>query len=41
MSFGGGLPITDAAGHVIGAVGVSGGTADQDVEVARACLAAF
>ncbi|MFJ9368929.1 heme-binding protein [Nocardia sp. NPDC101769] len=41
VSFGGGLPITDAAGQVIGAVGVSGGTADQDVEIARACLAAL
>ncbi|MFB7723502.1 heme-binding protein [Nocardia sp. NPDC056100] len=41
VSFGGGLPITDARGRVIGAVGVSGGTADQDVEVAQACLAAL
>lgn len=41
ISFGGGLPITDSEGEVIGAVGVSGGTADQDVEVARACLAAL
>ncbi|MEV6095719.1 heme-binding protein [Nocardia sp. NPDC051981] len=41
ISFGGGLPITDPEGRVIGAVGVSGGTADQDVEVARACLAAL
>ncbi|MFF2550307.1 heme-binding protein [Nocardia sp. NPDC058058] len=41
VSFGGGLPITDAQGRVIGAVGVSGGTADQDVEVAQACLAAL
>ncbi|MEU1203805.1 heme-binding protein [Nocardia sp. NPDC005825] len=41
ISFGGGLPIADADGRVIGAVGVSGGTADQDVEVAEACLAAL
>lgn len=41
ITFGGGLPIADAEGRVIGAVGVSGGTADQDVEVARACLAAL
>lgn len=38
ITFGGGLPITDPDGRVIGAVGVSGGTADQDVEVARACV---
>lgn len=41
ITFGGGLPIADADGRVIGSVGVSGGTADQDVEVARACLAAL
>ncbi|MTE16341.1 GlcG/HbpS family heme-binding protein [Nocardia aurantiaca] len=41
ISFGGGLPITDTEGRVVGAVGVSGGTADQDVEIARACLAAL
>ncbi|GAB2541024.1 GlcG/HbpS family heme-binding protein [Nocardia heshunensis] len=41
ISFGGGLPIADSEGRIIGAVGVSGGTADQDVEVARACLAAL
>ncbi|MVU78621.1 heme-binding protein [Nocardia sp. ET3-3] len=41
VSFGGGLPITDSDGRVIGAVGVSGGTADQDVLVADACTAAL
>ncbi|MGW4243105.1 GlcG/HbpS family heme-binding protein [Nocardia sp. NPDC004722] len=41
ISFGGGLPIADDEGRVIGAVGVSGGTAEQDVEVARACVAAL
>ena len=41
VSFGGGLPITDAQGRVIGAVGVSGGHADQDVEVAQACVDAL
>ncbi|MFJ9519942.1 heme-binding protein [Kitasatospora sp. NPDC101801] len=41
VSFGGGLPITDAAGRVLGAVGVSGGTGDQDVQVAQAGLAAL
>ena len=39
VCFGGGLPITDEFGQaVIGAVGVSGGTVDQDVLVAEACL---
>ncbi|MEO3749336.1 heme-binding protein [Streptomyces sp. B6B3] len=39
---GGGLPLTDpATGHVLGAVGVSGGTADQDVHVAAACARAL
>lgn len=41
ISFGGGLPLTDAAGRVLGAVGVSGGTADQDVHVAEACVASL
>ncbi|WP_067821098.1 GlcG/HbpS family heme-binding protein [Nocardia inohanensis] len=38
ITFGGGLPLATPDGTVVGAVGVSGGTADQDVEVARACL---
>jgi uncharacterized protein GlcG (DUF336 family) len=38
--FGGGLPCW-AAGVVAGAVGVSGGTAEQDVACARAALAVF
>ena len=37
---GGGLPLF-AKGRVVGAVGVSGGSVDQDVEVARAMVAAF
>lgn len=41
VSFGGGLPITDAEGHVVGAVGVSGGTVDQDVHVAEVCARAL
>jgi glc operon protein GlcG len=36
----GGLPI-EANGECVGAIGVSAGTEDQDVEVARAGLAAF
>lgn len=40
ISFGGGLPLTDPDGRTIGAVGVSGGTVEQDVTVAEACTAA-
>jgi uncharacterized protein GlcG (DUF336 family) len=36
-SIAGGLPIT-SGGRVIGAIGVSGGTSDQDAAVARAAL---
>jgi uncharacterized protein GlcG (DUF336 family) len=39
--FGGGIPLRDRDGIVIGAVGVSGGTVAQDMEVAQAALAAF
>jgi uncharacterized protein GlcG (DUF336 family) len=38
--FAGGLPI-EKNGHVIGAVGVAGGTLDNDVAVAEAALAAL
>jgi uncharacterized protein GlcG (DUF336 family) len=38
--FGGGVPIA-LDGRVIGAVGVSGGSVDEDVSVARAALAGF
>lgn len=38
--FGGGIPIKDGD-EVVGAIGVSGGTVDQDVEVAEAGVAAF
>jgi len=34
--FGGGLPIYDNEGYFIGAVGVSGGTVTEDVDVASA-----
>lgn len=33
--FGGGLPIRDAEGTVIGAIGVSGGSAEQDRQIAE------
>ncbi|ETI26112.1 hypothetical protein G647_02889 [Cladophialophora carrionii CBS 160.54] len=36
--FGGGFPIYDAEGFFIGAVGVSGGTVDQDIDVAKAAV---
>jgi len=38
--FGGGIPLT-RNGEVAGAIGVSGGTVDQDQEVAEAGVAAF
>ncbi|MDK4716042.1 heme-binding protein [Rhizobium sp. CNPSo 4039] len=37
---GGGLPL-EIDGHIVGAVGVSGGTVDQDIAVAEAGLLAF
>ena len=40
MSVGGGLPVLDSP-HVVGAVGVSGGTADQDQECCRAAVASY
>jgi uncharacterized protein GlcG (DUF336 family) len=36
ISFPGGLPITDETGTVIGGIGVSGGTVEQDLQVAEA-----
>jgi uncharacterized protein GlcG (DUF336 family) len=40
-TFGGGIPVRSRDGTVIGALGVSGGTVDQDVEIAKAAYAAF
>ncbi|CAL9474321.1 hypothetical protein SUDANB6_02904 [Streptomyces sp. enrichment culture] len=40
VTFGGGLPITDEDGNVIGAVGVSGGDVNQDTTVAEAVAGA-
>lgn len=37
--FGGGIPLEDAAGTVIGAIGVSGGAVEEDVAVASAGVA--
>ncbi len=39
--FGGGIPIKDSTGTVIGAIGVSGGSVKQDVQVAEAGLEAL
>lgn len=38
--FAGGIPLV-SGGHVVGAIGVSGGTVEQDQEVAEAGVAAF
>jgi uncharacterized protein GlcG (DUF336 family) len=38
ISFGGGIPVKDADGTVIGAVGVSGSSVENDVEVAKAAV---
>jgi uncharacterized protein GlcG (DUF336 family) len=38
--FGGGIPLTDG-GRIVGAVGVSGGTVPEDIEVAQAGADAF
>lgn len=39
--FGGGLPLRDAAGGLVGAVGVSAGTVEQDEQVAGVGVSAF
>jgi uncharacterized protein GlcG (DUF336 family) len=39
MTFPGGVPLRDAAGRLLGAVGVSGGSPDQDADIARAAAA--
>ncbi|MDG2527904.1 GlcG/HbpS family heme-binding protein [Caulobacter endophyticus] len=39
--YGGGIPLRDVGGVLIGALGVSGGSIDQDVAVAQAGFAAF
>lgn len=39
--FGGGIALKAADGSLVGALGVSGGSVDQDVEVAKAARAAF
>ena len=39
--FAGGIPVRDAHGALLGAVGVSGGAVDQDFSVAQAAVAAI
>jgi uncharacterized protein GlcG (DUF336 family) len=39
--FPGGLPLFDATGQLIGAIGVSGGAPSQDLEIAQAAAAAL
>jgi uncharacterized protein GlcG (DUF336 family) len=39
--FGGGIPLKGPDGEIIGALGISGGTVAQDIEVARAGYSAF
>jgi uncharacterized protein GlcG (DUF336 family) len=41
ISFGGGIPLKDADGTVIGAIGVSGSSVENDVEVAEAAVEAY
>lgn len=38
LLMGGGLPLFDGSGALIGALGVSGGTPEQDAAIARAAL---
>lgn len=40
IMFAGGIPLQDRSGHLIGAVGVSGGAVAQDFQVASAAAAA-
>jgi uncharacterized protein GlcG (DUF336 family) len=41
VTFAGGIPLKSADGHLLGAIGVSGGQVAQDFDVARAGLAAL
>jgi uncharacterized protein GlcG (DUF336 family) len=41
ITFGGGLTLEDDDGNVVGGIGVSGGSVEEDVEVAQAGLEAF
>ena len=41
VAFAGGLPVRNAAGALVGAIGISGATADQDEDCARAAVEAI
>ena len=41
ITFGGGFPLENEDGNVVGAVGVSGGSAEEDMTVAQAGVEAF
>ncbi|MFO6454120.1 MULTISPECIES: GlcG/HbpS family heme-binding protein [unclassified Aeromicrobium] len=41
VTFAGGRPLMDETGNVIGAVGVSGGTLDDDTQISAAAVSAF
>jgi uncharacterized protein GlcG (DUF336 family) len=41
ITFSGGVPLSDNTGETWGAIGVSGGTSDQDAAIAQAGAAAF
>jgi uncharacterized protein GlcG (DUF336 family) len=41
ITFGGGFPLEDENGTVVGGIGVSGGSAEEDMDVAQAAVDAF
>ena len=41
VAFAGGLPVRNSAGALVGAIGISGATADQDEDCARAAVEAI
>ncbi len=41
VAFGGGEPLVDGNGHCVGAIGISGGSVEQDDAIARHCSDLF
>jgi len=41
VTFAGGLPLKDALGHIVGAIGISGGEVEQDLLVATTAVESF
>ncbi|MBZ5790995.1 heme-binding protein [Burkholderia contaminans] len=41
VTFGGGEPLVDGSGRCVGAIGVSGGSVDEDTAIARHCRDRF